>query len=236
MKNQLELTRSNLRDVLLEEYMEKYFKLEADLKSVFEKHIVQEDCSFKVRNHLERLEKKLRQKKLKKLHKFYENDNFYFDCLERFGSHDESFSFTYNFVSFCISFVPDFENLHYLLTLNDNSNESTLICDSCKTFWALFDLKNDKTIVIKGANKETAVVVWDRDDYFDEAEKQLGDKEVYEEVNNDPQPFTSTIHRTVEKIRKRGHLPADNIKQFMVKDPKFARFYLLTLCQKSTRG
>ena len=80
------------------------------------------------------------------------------------------------------------------------------------------------------------MVVWDRDDYFEEAEKQLGDKEVYEEVNNDPQPFTSTIHRTVEKIRKRGHLPADNIKQFMVKDPKFARFYLLTLCQKSTRG
>ena len=136
--------------------MEKYFKLETDFKCAFAKYIVQEDWLLKVRNHLERLEKKLRQKKLKKLHKFYENDNFYFDCLERFGSHDESFSFTYNFVSFCISFVPDFENLHYLLTLNDNSNESTLICDSCKTFWALFDLKNDKTIVIKGANKETA--------------------------------------------------------------------------------
>ena len=41
-KNQLEVTRSNLRDVLLEEYVEKYFKLEAEFKSVFVKHIVQE--------------------------------------------------------------------------------------------------------------------------------------------------------------------------------------------------
>ena len=42
---------------------------------------------------------------------------------------------------------------------------------------ALFDLKNDKTIVIKGADKGLVVVVWDRDDYIQEAEKQLGDKE-----------------------------------------------------------
>ena len=55
-KNQLEVTRSNLTDVLLEEYVEKYFTLQADLKSVFAKHIVQEDWLLKVRNHLERLE------------------------------------------------------------------------------------------------------------------------------------------------------------------------------------
>ena len=39
-KNQLEVTRSKLRDVLLEEYVEYYFQLEAEFKSVFEKHIV----------------------------------------------------------------------------------------------------------------------------------------------------------------------------------------------------
>ena len=302
----------------------------------------------------------------------------------KFESHDEFFSFKHNFVSFGKSFVPDFENLHYLLTLNDTSNESTLFCDSCKTLgndlkvpnetyrkndsefleksdiqghlneesneatilngrlkgkfvsknvvnlskrklskseisllskglkfiptsntidkaklkieleafgrmlrlkWffrndekefnpdkfkpkstfnprnkdaaieiylssleeklmsteipkdkynnltreergALFDLKNDKTIVIKGADKGSAVVVWDRDDYIQEAEKQLGDKEIYEEVSNDPQPLIDIIHKAVEKIRKRGDLSADNIKYFMVKDPKFARFYL----------
>ena len=92
---------------------------------------------------------------------------------------------------------------------------------------ALFDLKNDKTIVIKGANKGSAVVVWNRDDYIQEAKNQLGHKEIYEEVSNDPEPLIDTIHRAVEKIRKRGYVPVDNIKYFMVKDPKFLWFYLL---------
>ena len=86
---------------------------------------------------------------------------------------------------------------------------------------AFFDLKNDKTIVIKGANKGLAVVVWNRDDYIQEAKNQLSDKEIYEEVSNDPQPLMDTIHRAVEKIRKRGYVPVDNIKYVMVKDPKF---------------
>ena len=54
---------------------------------------------------------------------------------------------------------------------------------------ALYDLKNDKNIVIKSADKGSAVVVWNRDDYIKEAEKQLGDKDIYEEVCNDPGPL-----------------------------------------------
>ena len=93
----------------------------------------------------------MRQKKLKKLHKFCKNNNFYFVRLQRFGSHNEFFSFKHNFVSFCKSFVPDFENLHYLLTLNDTSNESTLFCDSCKTLGN--DLKVPNEIYGKNDNE-----------------------------------------------------------------------------------
>ena len=71
------------------------------------------------------------------------------------------------------------------------------------------------------------MVIWDRDDYIQEAEKQLDDKEIFEEISNNPQPLINIIHRAVEKIRKRGDLSADNIKCFMVKDSKFARFYFL---------
>ena len=60
-----------------------------------------------------------------------------------------------------------------------------------------------------------------------EAEDQLGYKDIYEEVCNDPRSLISTIHEAIQKIRKRGDLNADTIKYFMVKDPKFARFYLL---------
>ena len=67
---------------------------------------------------------------------------------------------------------------------------------------ALYNLKNDKNIAIKSADKRSAVVVWDRDDYIKEAEKQLGDKEIYDEVCNDPEPLISTIHNAIEKIGK----------------------------------
>ena len=53
---------------------------------------------------------------------------------------------------------------------------------------ALYNLKNDKTIMIKGADKGAAVVVWDREDYIKEAENQLGDTNIYEEVPNDAKP------------------------------------------------
>ena len=55
---------------------------------------------------------------------------------------------------------------------------------TCEERGALFDLKNDKTIVIKGADKGSVVVVCDRDDYIQKAEKRLGDKEMYEKVRN----------------------------------------------------
>ena len=37
-------------------------------------------------------------------------------------------------------------------------------------------------------------------------EKLLGDSDVYEEVPDDPESLISTIHRTIEKIGKRGDL------------------------------
>ena len=75
---------------------------------------------------------------------------------------------------------------------------------------ALYDLKNDKSIVIKGADKGSALMVSDRDDYIKEVEKQLGDSDVSEEVSDDPEPLISTIHTTIEKIRKRGDLKKKN--------------------------
>ena len=96
----------------------------------------------------------------------------------------------------------------------------------------LYDLKNDKNIIIKGTDKGSAVVVWDREDYIKEAEKQLGVSDVYEEVPDDAEPLIRTIHITLEKIRKRGDLKKENIQYFEVKDPKFARFYLLPKIHK----
>ena len=97
---------------------------------------------------------------------------------------------------------------------------------------ALYDLKNDKNIVIKGADKRSAVVVWDREDYIKKAEKQLRGFDAYEEVPDDLEPLISTIHRMIGKIRKTGDLKKEIIKYLEVKDPRFARFYLLRKIHK----
>ena len=86
--------------------------------------------------------------------------------------------------------------------------------------------------MIKSADKGSAVVVWDREDYIKEEEKQLGDEQVYGEVSNDAQPLLKTTNEVIAKMRKRGDLKRNNLDYFFIKDPKFARFYILPKIHK----
>ena len=58
---------------------------------------------------------------------------------------------------------------------------------------ALYSLRDVSTIIIKGADKGSVVVVWDKEDYLKETYKQLQDREVYEKVSNDPNVLAYTI-------------------------------------------
>ena len=80
------------------------------------------------------------------------------------------------------------------------------------------------------------MVVWDREDYLKEAYKQLEDKDVYEEVQNDSGILINTIMRALEKIRIWGDLRNDTLNYFLVKDPKIARFYFLPKIHKRLRN
>ena len=44
-------------------------------------------------------------------------------------------------------------------------------------------LADGRIIVINKASKGSVVVVWDRNDYFKEAQKQLGDEKIYRKKN-----------------------------------------------------
>ena len=57
--------------------------------------------------------------------------------------------------------------------------------------------KYDNLTSKERADKGSPLFVWDREDYIKEAEKQLGDSDVYEEIPDDPEPLISTIHRTI---------------------------------------
>ena len=91
---------------------------------------------------------------------------------------------------------------------------------------ALYSLKDDPTIIKKGADKGSVVVAWDREDYLKKAYTQLNDRKVYEEVTSDSNVLINTIMKALEKMHLCGDLSSDTINYFLVKDPKFARFYL----------
>ena len=55
-----------------------------------------------------------------------------------------------------------------------------------KGWEALYNLKDDPSIIMKGADKRSVVIVWDREVYLKETYRQLDDKELYEQVSVDP--------------------------------------------------
>ena len=91
----------------------------------------------------------------------------------------------------------------------------------------MYSLKDDPSIIIKNADKGSVVLVWDREDYLDEASRQLDYKEVYEQVPDDPSVLANTLIKVLENIRLRRDLSKDTLDYFLVKDAKFARLYLL---------
>ena len=71
--------------------------------------------------------------------------------MERFESHFEFFSFKFNFLELFKNFVPDFENLYYLLHLSikesgSENSESKRDCskDSCRNAWVEFRNRTSK--------------------------------------------------------------------------------------------
>ena len=63
----------------------------------------------------------------------------------------------------------------------------------------LYSLKDDRTIIIKGAGKGAVVAVWVRKDYLREVYRRLDDKEVYKQVPDDPSVLTNTLIKALEK-------------------------------------
>ena len=70
--------------------------------------------------------------------------------------------------------------------------------------------------MIKGADNGSAVLVWNREDYIKEAENQLGDTNIYEEVLNDAKPIMNIILNTFENILKRGDVCTDTLNYYLI--------------------
>ena len=97
---------------------------------------------------------------------------------------------------------------------------------------ALKGLMEDNNIIIKGADKGSAVVVWDKEDYLTEAECQLGDSKVYEKVKEPLPALNKSIKSCLAKIKKRRDVSVETLDYFMINNPRLGRFYLLPKIHK----
>ena len=60
-------------------------------------------------------------------------------------------------------------------------------------------LNDDKSVIIKDADKCATAIVWDHENYLKETRKQLEDKEVYLEVLSDSSVLVRTTFKPLKK-------------------------------------
>ena len=101
---------------------------------------------------------------------------------------------------------------------------------------ALKTLKNPSDIVIKETDKGGAIVVWGREDYCNEAYRQLSDKEVCEPVEAAVSEVLENVLELVvaelDTLVERGYINLQNKKYLTVHKAKLGRFYLLPKIHK----
>ena len=74
------------------------------------------------------------------------------------------------------------------------------------------ELCNNKNIVIKKADKGSAVVVMNTTDYLREGYRQLGDTNFYTKLKNDPTDSVSDkITRTLIEMKNKGYITEENL-------------------------
>ena len=108
-----------LCDMLIQENIRKLFKLEDDFGQLIRKTQVNVNYSFKLRFHLDRVERKQQKIKLKKLRSLSPNSVCKKLLIERFYEYLPHFRFKLDFVKFCNSNIEELENLFNILTLDN---------------------------------------------------------------------------------------------------------------------
>ena len=98
---------------------------------------------------------------------------------------------------------------------------------------SLISLKEDKTIVIKKADKGSAVVVMDRSDYVEEAERQLSDQNFYLSTTHDKTAeHAREITQILDDLLQNEEITWENHLSLNPVEPRTAQFYFLPKVHK----
>ena len=104
---------------------------------------------------------------------------------------------------------------------------------------AIKSLADDRSIVIKKADKGSCVVVWDRNDHVLEAEKQLIDANVYRDVSNSKEILTKlseASNKMFSSLRRKGFITEKLLKCFTYEHKKVTNFGKLIYVPKFISG
>ena len=109
---------------------------------------------------------------------------------------------------------------------------------STEEWKAMRSLADDRSIVIKKTDKGSSVVVWDRNDYVMEAEKQLSDANVYKDVSFNEkmlQDLVGTSNKLFQNLKSKGKISNKQLKYFTYEYKKatnLGKLYLLPKIHK----
>ena len=113
---------------------------------------------------------------------------------------------------------------------------------SQEELWAIRALADDRSIVVKKADKGSCIFVWHWADYLREAEKQLSDKNVYQEVQFKKQMLYNLVDASNKFFRglkpNRFIAEVKEYEMWNILHTNITRFVILercTYCLKSTR-
>ena len=103
---------------------------------------------------------------------------------------------------------------------------------------AIRTLADDRSIIIKKADKGSYVLIWGRNDCLMEAGKQLSDKKVYQEVSNSENILSKVAemsNKMFSNLKKRGYITEKQLKYFSYeyrKATNFGKLYFLPKIHK----
>ena len=109
-------------------------------------------------------------------------------------------------------------------------------------YLTICNLQEDRNVTIKTADKESAVVIWDRNDYLKEAEKQLSDKSTYLEtkvIEKDLVDLVEQSNKMFENLQRKSVIQEREENYFTFnfrKATNLGKLYLLPKLHNSLRN
>ena len=98
---------------------------------------------------------------------------------------------------------------------------------------AIKSLKNNKDIIIKPADKGSAIVILDKESYINEGQRQLNDTKFYEKTNsNHTDEVINRINLHVHDMLQRGEISQNTCNYLTADNDRTQLFYLLPKIHK----